>query len=627
MNLITDRLITYFDLKDNDLSTIVSKYSYDKAKTSNLKLDAAQLTLYDIGRTNYLSGSSLVLSSVDNRLKLHRMAYNVKKDVTDKDNSISFEGLELSMLNNTNFGNFIRLAGGYLGNFFKLEGYQHELLPYRYLNGYSIEVPLKIDINNTNGNSIFLFLGQRAENKYNLLFEGSEENCDYETTFFHDNCLNGETDYRTSLDNKLGSDLDASSLDNNVYAFFITSDFKIGLRYIKEGNVYDIISNNSIKCTDKWNTISIVFKPNEKINVRNNEDIDKILKCSKIRKGFYNIYVNGSEFFSFEIEEFFFKGLNTQKEKQISVPYFLSWGGGSFGLKHSYHNDPYWQKLFTNMIDFSFNGNFFNLDGLKSFGSNQLITSIDRDVTTISNAVIQSDDLDVFTIGNSELPFYTDNSSLIIFNNEGIGEFTINDTPNLFTIGGYQPIEDNLILFESDRMYNLESEKKYILSLKVYKDSDFYLDNKDYFKLEFSGLDKTNIVYESLNYIDVLDNEDWIELQYVLITNQDFQTQLLPIVFYSNNNNYDFVNKYNFILYVDNLQLYEYYIERDIYSKDIRKQGLTIENYFNSSFYGDIQQLRIYDRPLNIFEVKQNYGFDKNRYDNSCYNSSLYLKK
>jgi hypothetical protein len=36
-------------------------------------------------------------------------------------------------------------------------------------------------------------------------------------------------------------------------------------------------------------------------------------------------------------EQFWYKSLNTEKEKQIGVPYNLVWGGGSFGLKNSYH--------------------------------------------------------------------------------------------------------------------------------------------------------------------------------------------------------------------------------------------------------------------------------------------------
>ena len=35
--------------------------------------------------------------------------------------------------------------------------------------------------------------------------------------------------------------------------------------------------------------------------------------------------------------EFYFRGFGNQREKQIGVPFSLSFGGGAFGLKHSYH--------------------------------------------------------------------------------------------------------------------------------------------------------------------------------------------------------------------------------------------------------------------------------------------------
>jgi hypothetical protein len=54
------------------------------------------------------------------------------------------------------------------------------------------------------------------------------------------------------------------------------------------------------------------------------------------RMGTLKIYINGFQFMVIEdFEEIIPRELNTQKEKQIGVPFNISWGGGSFGLRES----------------------------------------------------------------------------------------------------------------------------------------------------------------------------------------------------------------------------------------------------------------------------------------------------
>ena len=56
----------------------------------------------------------------------------------------------------------------------------------------------------------------------------------------------------------------------------------------------------------------------------------------KYRKGRLKIYINGVIFFTIEdFEEIIPRGLNTDKEKQIGVPFNMSWGGGTQGLKEN----------------------------------------------------------------------------------------------------------------------------------------------------------------------------------------------------------------------------------------------------------------------------------------------------
>ena len=56
----------------------------------------------------------------------------------------------------------------------------------------------------------------------------------------------------------------------------------------------------------------------------------------KYRKGRLKIYINGVIFFTIEdFEEIIPRGLNTDKEKQIGVPFNMSWGGGTQGLREN----------------------------------------------------------------------------------------------------------------------------------------------------------------------------------------------------------------------------------------------------------------------------------------------------
>ncbi len=83
-----------------------------------------------------------------------------------------------------------------------------------------------------------------------------------------------------------------------------------------------------------WTVIGIVYEPYEDLTSYNSN----AYTCDENRKGDLNIYINGRLFWKItDFNEFYFIELKNDKEKQIGVPFTISWGGGSFGLKHSYH--------------------------------------------------------------------------------------------------------------------------------------------------------------------------------------------------------------------------------------------------------------------------------------------------
>jgi hypothetical protein len=63
---------------------------------------------------------------------------------------------------------------------------------------------------------------------------------------------------------------------------------------------------------------------------------EKWLQEGKYRKGRLKIYVNGKIFYTIEdFEEIIPRALNTDKEKQVGVPFNISWGGGTQGLREN----------------------------------------------------------------------------------------------------------------------------------------------------------------------------------------------------------------------------------------------------------------------------------------------------
>jgi hypothetical protein len=215
-------------------------------------------------------------------------------------------------------------------------------------------------------------MGTRSEDKYNPYFSGE--------TYIEDGQYKGVI---TSEKNSLSSYIDESilsenfrnyeedkfhiekiksdqieNLKNNVIAFEITQNKTIKIKRINiDGDLMEFESDNVL--TNGWKLIDIVFKPYEIIN---NYDDNKF-RCYPMRKGDLNIFVNGLLFWVLKnFDEFYFKPIKNHKEKQIGLPYNISWGGGSFGLEHSYHYDINTINIYNN-DDQTYIDNNFDLYG------------------------------------------------------------------------------------------------------------------------------------------------------------------------------------------------------------------------------------------------------------------------
>ena len=150
---------------------------------------------------------------------------------------------------------------------------------------------------------------------------------------------------------------------NNVFALRVTPDGAIGYKYglldCDVENHYSVIEEYSLSGiveSDKWNSVNVRFAI---LNPTEN-------KCdTRPRKMKIMIYVNGFlKFISKELDALSFKELDDVYEKQESVPYNISLGGGSIGLLESLF--PYNLKIKKTLpIEKDFCGTF--IGDIKSF--------------------------------------------------------------------------------------------------------------------------------------------------------------------------------------------------------------------------------------------------------------------
>ena len=107
------------------------------------------------------------------------------------------------------------------------------------------------------------------------------------------------------------------------------------------GGLSDITKEEYLESLSN-NTISLITVPYTSEDGKVAELIklvkmnDKWITSSKYRKGRLKIYINGQIFHTIEdFEEVIPRALSTDKEKQVGVPFNVSWGGGTQGLREN----------------------------------------------------------------------------------------------------------------------------------------------------------------------------------------------------------------------------------------------------------------------------------------------------
>ena len=421
------------------------------------------LTAIDNGLVTQMTGQTLYYSmGIRDDYKFDPLHYDRRfkmRPVTGYTQSPNqrFSGITAQTLYNivtktaTTIGQYYELYGGYLQGFYKLFGYDYEVLPERMHKGWTVEMMLKprlVDeyvpssgqtyLNNiyTENSGTFFFMGARAENKFYHYAAGTADTFSgytrvtsgltdcigtcacTNTAFTNSNCSSlypasaftiNENCYTTtvvqedhnpeddSFSNALSLRFEGDPSNPHLCVKFLLltgscvttgSCETTGLTFESGYTITEICSTDGIYdvCTtgstgiEKWLMLDVVFERNitwdecDLLNMGGLGDIRQMhytattynrsvsligppathsgntypskvetiqlnrkwLDQREYRLGKLKFFVNGKLFMTIEdFEEIIPRELNEVKEKQIGVPFNISWGGGTFGLRES----------------------------------------------------------------------------------------------------------------------------------------------------------------------------------------------------------------------------------------------------------------------------------------------------
>ena len=655
-DIITSNLAIHIDLTDLnswDLNTGLTSFSITKwsdAVSDNINLLDFGLTGFDNSRTNEM-WSGIELTPQDNLFPMYRVGYNNIQNPTTGETSgitITTEFLPISAVTIGTSGNYFELNGGYLQGFFKLQDYNYELLPARYGAGITIETLLYL---NPDSQGIFYMMGARAEDKYNPYFSGETTTGDTTTGVItnlnnfldalepHEVINSGfilpeENMYKTEYSEAPPLD----NIKNNVIAFELTQDKKLAYKYVNtNGLVITNASSAIINPTTGWTIIDMVFTPNDII-------IDPdVLECAERRLGKLIFYVNGRAIWIIkEFPEFYFYGFNNDKEKQLGVPYSISWGGGSFGLAESWHYD-YQTYIIYNGGDQNYINTKFLVEAdpiptecyIPPTGDTYLAgLSLSADSTTFTYVETCAPDVEqpltvmrieytgttgtTGTTGSTYFVKFLQPISVISNRN-----YVANLSVFVDGIFGSEAINKISILMYSDDVdVDIVSNVEYVFPVTTaYLQSlasdglHPFLDGQEYewivdgvMYYGVSGLpvtqDNASIVGygqtpESVSDYYSTGNNTWLPVETVFRTPDNTGQNFIYLGLLIESSSELITGS---TIYVKDFE----YTAADILVQDERKFDLTIEQNFDSGFIGGIQKLRVYDRAFTSPEVLHN---------------------
>lgn len=400
-NIIDDSLV--LDMDFNNKNQLINNVEWADAISFNENVCDIGLTAYD---NRY----------VDNYID---RIYNPSGDTTFYINSVSGDNYCYNIFENDNTDlDYLRFCSGFLQGFYKLEGFEYQVLPNLYTEGWTKEFWIrKIDCDYDEGvlitgetsiydnegflshieqwetttstgetcyfeetlnhdypnnEGIFYYWGVRAENKFcdfnpfesevkftceNVsltpslkIINNSEENS------FLSYTKDSVCDTNNVVNNVVNEQC-CKNIEDNAMAFIYTNDGEIGVRLLtkdyecldgyKQYNfkIEEYLTKKNIVNKNVWYHITVRFKPD------NFEDC----VSNRTNKGRLSIFVDGM--LKSEIEdfpEFVPYPHDEYKSKQLTVPYNISFGGGTQDLLEAYNfNDTSFFSGETIVNDYS----------------------------------------------------------------------------------------------------------------------------------------------------------------------------------------------------------------------------------------------------------------------------------
>jgi hypothetical protein len=663
-DIIIDNLAIYIDLTNikswtnwNTGLTAFSLTKWTDAISDNINLQDFGLIEFDNGRTNIM-WSGITLVPKDILFSMYKIGYNnVINPTTGNTSGITATTQYFPMSATSATGgslNYFALDGGYLQGFFKLNGYNYMLFPERCNKGITIETLVYLY---PDSHGIFYMMGARAEDKYNPYFSGETITGSTSATGVTtslDNYLDAiveiqivESGFATPEDNKTTIFSGASQLNNiknNSIAFELTQDRKLAYKYINNNGLIITNSSPATVTATGFTMIDIAFTPDGTIND------PALLDCAPQRTGKLILYVNGrAVWIIHDFPEFYFHAFTNDKEKQIGVPYSISWGGGSFGLKYSYHYDYQTYGLYTGQDTAYINSNFFveanpistlcyiaptgdtYLSGLTLSADSTTFKVVDECDPTIEHPItvmrIEYTGETGTTTGKtyfikfnhpiSVLSNRNYNINLSIFDNGFFksGIVSGKTITNKISILPYCDTGNIDILNDTEYRYPFSiPEIQELQALGLYP----FPDGQEY---EYS---RNGILYYGVSGVPIINRQTLMNgdtyppfsLYSEIVTGQNTWNQMKSVFRTKDNTGQQFAyigllietnDSFNLDkpLFINNFT----YIADDILVQDARKNNLTIEQnfgYSGSTFIGGIQKLRIYDNALTSPEILHN---------------------
>lgn len=507
--------------------------------------------------------------------------------------------------------NFLALKGGFLQGFYKLFGFDYQVLPSRIENGWTLEFVLRkksyeIDSSSINAlypsnQGIFFYIGTRSENKFWNQYNSNSE-------IFEDN---NRANY--NYDNYFGdSNFPLKSIDI-INSNYFGEDLKEDDFFLEE----KYLSEN-----DYINTETCCKDINEVICYNDTPSINKSYKQSVYSYYFLNEY----------------GFLENSMCNNSSCEYCLS----NFTKNENHLKDD---EYYSDM--------YFSEDNENCCNKGFLVENeyYQPEISLLDQKIITKDDHEIDKNGYYE--FVSDNKFLL-FNNTPTG-FTVNNwtegstitfsgrsssfKPNYFllmnnTKTGYTVNTLDEYLLKYDNTYDVINDiTNNAFALKINDDNSI---GYKYLILDCDSSNKFKIVEEK-SLPNIINDDNWnvITIRIFLLnedndicpSNSKIAKRKMKLYFYVNG---------NLIFISKELPSFNFRELNDVFDKqegipfnisigggsqglletmwlnyyDIPSKILPIEKYFAGTFIGDIKSFKFYNCDLNYNEIKNNYLYE-----------------